>query len=267
MRSAARISSHPIHTILVAFPIGLFVCGFVFDLIAVSLGKPPLWGAGWYCIMGGLVGGVSAAIPGAIDWLRVVPPKSSAASRGLLHGGLNALMLVLFLVVAVMRGSADAEPGTLPLLLQACGVVLLGCSGWLGGTLVVRNQIGVDHRYANAGKFRESTLSGYDQPVCNRSELAEGQMMLAHVNNKRIVVAHCPDGYAAFADRCTHSGGPLSDGALVGCTVQCPWHGSQFDVNSGRVVAGPAQRHIATYEVEIKGGEVYVAPTREKKAA
>jgi len=52
--------------------------------------------------------------------------------------------------------------------------------------------------------------------------------------------------------------------------VQCPWHGSQFDLRTGRVVAGPAQNKIMTYKVAIRGGEVYVVPEageEEKKAA
>src|SRR6185437_1320443 len=133
-------------------------------------------------------------------------------------------------------------------------------SGWLGGTLSYRNQIGVDHRYANAGKFRERRLESWDRPACNQSELGEGQMMLVHVGSERVVVGRCPEGMIAFSDHCTHKGGPLSDGALVGCTVQCPWHGSQFDIRSGRVVAGPAQEKIKVYETQIRGGEVYIMP-------
>src|SRR5947209_8368307 len=138
MRSAARISSHPIHPMLVAFPIGLFVTGFVFDLIALAVSQPRLWAAGWYCIIGGLISGFAAAVPGVIDLFGVVPPRSSGRKRGLMHGGLNAAVLLLFIAVAVLRGSADAQPTALPLLLQACGVVALGVSGWLGGTLVYR---------------------------------------------------------------------------------------------------------------------------------
>jgi nitrite reductase/ring-hydroxylating ferredoxin subunit len=63
---------------------------------------------------------------------------------------------------------------------------------------------------------------------------------------------------ATFGDRCTHKGGPLSDGALVGCTVQCPWHGSQFDVQTGRVKAGPAERAIKTFGTEERNGEIYL---------
>jgi nitrite reductase/ring-hydroxylating ferredoxin subunit len=66
----------------------------------------------------------------------------------------------------------------------------------------------------------------------------------------------------AFSDHCTHKGGPLSDGALIGCTVQCPWHGSQFDIVTGRVIAGPAQKHILTYDVVTRGDDVFVYPKR-----
>ena len=135
---------------------------------------------------------------------------------------------------------------------------MLGISGWLGGTLVYRNQIGVDHRYAGAGQMKERTLSGWDRPVCNQSELADGQMLLAIVENQRVVVGKCTEGLFAFSDGCTHRGGSLSDGALIGCTVQCPWHGSQFDIQTGRVVAGPAEQKIDVHPIEVRNGEVYV---------
>ena len=65
-------------------------------------------------------------------------------------------------------------------------------------------------------------------------------MKLVHAGDKRIAVARTEKGYAAFQDRCTHRGGPLSDGVLICGTVQCPWHGSQFDVHTGEVKCGPA---------------------------
>lgn len=76
--------------------------------------------------------------------------------------------------------------------------------------------------------------------------------------------SHCGQGYAAFSNHCTHSGDPLLDGALVGCTVQCPWHGSQFDIHSGCVVAGPAEHKIHIYDLEVRDGEVYVSAHKTK---
>ncbi|HSB76709.1 MAG TPA: DUF2231 domain-containing protein [Terriglobales bacterium] len=269
MRARAQLRSHPIHPMLVAFPIGLWIASLGFDIAAVAEGDPSLAAAGFYAVIGGCAGAALAAVAGAADLFGVVPARSSAKKRGYTHALLNVAALGLFIAVAARRGGAGAMPDGFSLLLSAIGVILVLCSGWLGGTLVYRNQIGVDHRYANAGQWHERTLAGWDQPVCNQSELGDGQMMLADVRGMKVVVGRCPEGIFAFENHCSHKGGPLADGALVGCTVQCPWHGSQFDIRTGRVVAGPAQSTLETYPVEVRGGEVFVSPNRaqEKKEA
>jgi nitrite reductase/ring-hydroxylating ferredoxin subunit len=128
----------------------------------------------------------------------------------------------------------------------------------MGGVLMVRNQIGIDHRYANAGKWQEEQRD----PVSSRAlafaaaPLGVDQMKLVHDDGTRIAVARTENGYAAFDDRCTHRGGPLSDGVLICGTVQCPWHGSQFDVHTGAVKCGPAENAIKTYDVDKASGEI-----------
>jgi len=248
---------------LIVLPIGLFIGSWVFDLIGKATNNELLWAASYYCDIAGLVGGFCAAIPGLIDWVSVVPPRSSGKKRGLIHAALNTLVLIAFIIIAVHRSTAIGEPGGFELGLMTLAIIVLGISGWLGGTLSYRNQIGVDHRYANAGKWKERELESWERPACNQSELSEGQMMLVKVGGERVVVARCPEGLIAFADHCTHKGGSLADGTLVGCTVQCPWHGSQFDVHTGRVVAGPANIKMDTYDIDIRSGEVYVKPKRE----
>lgn len=81
-------------------------------------------------------------------------------------------------------------------------------------------------------------------------------MKLLRVGDKRIVLARTESGYVAFDDRCTHRGGSLAGGVMVCGTVQCLWHGSQFDVSTGKVKAGPAQDGIAVYRVQEEGGDV-----------
>lgn len=263
MRSRANISGHPVHPMLVAFPIGLWVAGVAMDLIGFATTDPSVWAAGWYAQLGGCVGAALAAVFGTLDLLSVVPPRSSAKKRGFTHALLNVCALGLYIAVLAVRGHASAQPTPLSLLLGGIGVLVIAYSGWLGGTLVYRNQIGVDHRYANGGTWKERTITGWDQPACNDGELAYGQMMLLTAGKERVVVAKCADGIVAFADHCTHKGGPLSDGVLAGCTVQCPWHGSQFNTHTGRVVAGPANAKIDVYEVQIRNREVYVSPKIE----
>ena len=250
---------------LVVLPLGLFIGSWIFDLIGKATNNELLWAASYYCSIAGLVGGFCAAVPGLIDWLTVVPPRSSGKNRGLLHAGLNTLALIAFIVIAVRRSSPIGEPGGFELGLMTIAIIVLAISGWLGGTLAYRNQIGVDHRYANAGSWKERQLDSWERPACNQSELSEGQMMLVRVGDDRVVVGRCPEGMVAFSDHCTHKGGSLADGALVGCSVQCPWHGSQFDIHSGRVIAGPAKSKIDIYETEVRDGEVYISPKKTKR--
>jgi len=271
MRSKARISSHPIHPMLVSFPIGLWTASLIFDLLGRASGNQSLMAAGYYALIGGCVGAALAAVPGVIDLFGTVPPNSSARKRGYLHGSINSIALLLFIFVAWRRGGAEAVPDKLSLLFSFIGVAGIAVSGWLGGTLAYRNQIGVERRYANASSLLEREIPDRGHPVANVGELAPGQMMLAKVGPKgdRIALGKCADGIHAVQDRCTHKGGPLSDGALIDCKVQCPWHGSQFDITTGRVVAGPAERKLETFEVEERKGEIYLAPKRDqvKKAA
>jgi len=265
MRSRASIKSHPLHPMLVAFPIGLLVTSFAFDLIARWRGIPSLASAAWYCIIAGLIGAAVAAVPGVVDLFSVVPPDSSARSRGYQHAIVNALMIIAFIADAAYRGSPAVMPDNTSLILSACGVVLIGISGWLGSTLIYRNQIAVDHLYAGATAYREVELNDWDQPVCKEKDLKEGQMLLAKIQGARVAVGRCSEGIVAFSDQCTHKGGPLSDGVLMGCAVQCPWHGSQFNVTTGEVIAGPARKKLITYDVVTREDEVFVYPKRGKE--
>jgi nitrite reductase/ring-hydroxylating ferredoxin subunit len=79
-----------------------------------------------------------------------------------------------------------------------------------------------------------------------------------HLNGKRIVIGRTETGFSAFEDSCTHRGGTLADGVMICGTVQCPWHGSQFDVNTGQVNAGPAKEKIKTFRIETVEDKYYL---------
>lgn len=200
-------------------------------------------------------------MPGLIDYVFAIPPKSSARERATTHMLANVTALGLFALACAGRGDDDsAPPSAWSTAAEVAGMGLLTAGGWLGGTLVYRNQIGVDHRYANAGRWHAEPkrIAGPTIDAAASDELQAGQMKLLRAGNTRIVIARTEEGYAAFDDRCTHKGGPLSDAALVCDTVQCPWHGSQFDVTTGRVQEGPADESTRTYAVEERDGRVFV---------
>jgi nitrite reductase/ring-hydroxylating ferredoxin subunit/uncharacterized membrane protein len=251
MRSAASFKGHPIHVMLIPFPLAFFVGAFVADLAGLVWDWPLLPGVAGLLAAAGIVSGLVAAVPGAIDFLRTVPPASSAKTRATRHALANVGALALFAVGLLVRGGVEATPTPASLGVWAVGLALLAMGGWMGGTLVYRNQIGVDHRYAGAGKWREARVVDDARPMVARAdELAVDQMKLVHVDGQRIVLARTEDGYVAFEDRCPHRGGSLAGGSMMCGTVQCPWHGSQFQVRDGALRAGPAEDGIRTYPVE-----------------
>lgn len=262
MRSRAHYKSHPIHPALIPFPFAFLTGALIFDAIGVIRSAPAFWTTGAHLAVAGIAAGLIAAVPGAIDYFYTVPPASSGKKRATQHAIGNVSALVLFTAACLARGPGY-EPGIATLSLEFIGAAVLGYSGWLGGTLVTRNLISVDHRYANAGKWQEAELTaerGKPLIVGHVDDLKIGQMKLLHVNGQRLVLARTPKGYAAFDDRCTHRGGSLAAGVLVDESVHCLWHGSQFHCPTGAVTCGPAKAAIRVYEVqESKAGQLVVA--------
>lgn len=263
MKSRANVKAHPIHPALIPFPFAFLVGAFLFDLAGVVLARPAWFVTGGHLTLAGLVAGIVAAIPGAIDYLHSVPPRSSGRRRATKHALGNVLALALFTMSFLTRESGS--PTTITLLLEGAGTLALGYAGWLGGTLVTRNLIGVDHRYADAGKWQENDVAAAagDTVVVGRvDDLKDDQMKLLRVNGRRIVLGRRHGEYVAFDDRCTHRGGPLADGVLIGGTVQCLWHGSQFDAGTGAVRCGPAREPVRAYPLRVENGQILLVLPR-----
>ena len=259
MKSKAVLLGHPLHPMLIPFPFAFLTGAFVFDAAGRLRDAPSWWATGSHLALAGVATALVAAMPGLIDFIYTVPPASSAKTRAVRHLSVNLTAVALFAVAWWIRGDAAAPPGFAVLTMEGAGLALLATGGYLGGTLVTRNLIGVDHRYARAGKWREHTIDARPHEpvqVATRDELEVNQMKLLHVGGKRIVLARTEAGYVAFDDRCTHKGGSLAGGVLICGTVQCLWHGSQFDVATGKVKGGPAEKDIRRYQVTEEGDRV-----------
>jgi nitrite reductase/ring-hydroxylating ferredoxin subunit/uncharacterized membrane protein len=248
MKSTASFKSHPIHPMLIPFPFAFLTGGWAFGVAGAMSGNDDLKTVSRYLVPAGLVAGLVAAVPGVVDYLGSVPPQSSAKERATRHALINVSSLALF---ALGWLGSRKRNTTLPLAVQGVGTATLCVGSWMGGTLAYRNQIGVDHRYANAGKWQEEHVEAKGAEALEDAAhgLSVNQMKLVHIGGRRVAVARTGKGYVAFQDRCTHKGGPLSDGTLICGTVQCPWHGSQFDVHTGAVKAGPAEENIEIVDV------------------
>ena len=219
----------------------------------------PDWVAtGGHLAAAGIVTALIAAVPGAIDYAYTVPPQSSGKVRARQHAVFNLSAVALMTIALSLRWTS--QPLLVWLAIEAVAVGLLVYGSSMGGVLVARNQIGIDHRYAGAGKWSEVTVPAArgEVAVAAIDELEVDQMKLLRIGDKRVVLARTDSGYAAFDDRCTHRGGTLAGGSMICGTVQCPWHGSQFDVMTGAVKAGPAKESIRTCQVTARDGQVFV---------
>jgi len=267
MRSTAHLSGHPIHPMLVGFPVAYLLGSTCIDIWARATNRPSWFRTARHLNTLGLGAALIAAVPGALDYVFTIPPNSSAQKRATDHMFANLSALMFFAAARAGRAK-NGRPSWLRIASEVCGSGLMTAAGWMGGTLVYRNQIAVDHRYAGAGPWRSRTIAPARAAeglvdVGADDQLEPDQMTLLHVGKRRIVLARNGERYVAFDDRCTHKGGPLSDGSLACGTVQCPWHGSQFDTNTGAVTNGPAESAIQTYVVSQRDGRVWLQLPRD----
>ncbi|MFQ5970985.1 MAG: Rieske (2Fe-2S) protein [Alphaproteobacteria bacterium] len=95
--------------------------------------------------------------------------------------------------------------------------------------------------------------------VATASEIPEGEMKQVELDGEEVVVANVEGRFFAFSNTCTHEGGPLGDGDLLDDVVTCPWHGAEFNVTTGEVLAGgPTDDPIPTYEVRLDGDDIQI---------
>ena len=147
MATLARISGHPVHPMLVSFPIALFVVAFLCDVArGLSGTSTPYWTLAYYSIGGGLVGALLAALPGFVDYLSL--GRTKVRRLAWWHMMANAGVFVLFVINFYLRRPSGAAAAggnkTLLMALSSVGVALLGLSGWLGGELVYVHRVGVE---------------------------------------------------------------------------------------------------------------------------
>lgn len=162
MRAQATCLGHPIHPMLVVFPLGLFPVAVIFDVI-YWFTKNPTWAQiSYWIIAAGIIGALLAAVFGLADWLKI-PDGTRAKTIGLVHGGTNVIVAGLFIVSWLLRRPNPTAPDLLDIALGVVGVLLALFAGWLGGELVYRLNMGVDE---GAHLDAPSSLSG--RPASDR---------------------------------------------------------------------------------------------------
>ena len=143
MESRVKLAGHPLHQMLIVFPLGLLATAVVFDVIYLVTDDPTWTQAAYYMIGAGVIVGLMAAVPGTLDWLAI--PRGTRAKRiGLIHGVGNVIVVGLFAVSWFLRQNDPALPPTGAVVAGLLGAGIAVVTGWLGGELVDRLGVGVD---------------------------------------------------------------------------------------------------------------------------
>jgi nitrite reductase/ring-hydroxylating ferredoxin subunit/uncharacterized membrane protein len=226
---------HPAHPMLVELPIGFWTSAMILDFTSLHQRK-----AARRLVGLGVLSAVPAMVTGLSDWLDT---DGAEARVGLVHASVNTAAVTAYAISwwARRRGGFAGQGWSL------AGAATASVGGWLGGHLAYGLGVGVDTNAFESGPGEwaaaEGTLSADRSPKC---VVAEGV---------RIAAVEIDGAVLAMADRCSHRGGPLSEGHLSEDCLVCPWHGSAFDLRTGVPTVGPASIPQPTYEARnVNGG-------------
>jgi nitrite reductase/ring-hydroxylating ferredoxin subunit/uncharacterized membrane protein len=236
---------HPLHPALTDVPLGAWTAALALDAMESISGRRELGAGADAAIAVGLVGAAGAAVTGLTDWSET---DGRARKVGMLHGLMNAGATVLYTTSLILRRKKKRNAG---IGFAMLGYAVSSASAYLGGHLVFGEQIGVNH--AAAQEMPKEFV-----PVLPDAELQEGEMKRVDAAGVPVLLVRLEGAVCALAHTCSHLGGPLSEGKLEGDVVQCPWHGSRFNVKDGSVVDGPATFPQPCFEARVREGQIEV---------
>lgn len=234
---------HAFHPLMTDVPIGSWTSAMVLDLVG---GRESRKGADRLVALG-LLSSLPTVASGLSDW---GDTGGSVRRIGLVHALANGAALALYGGSYAARRTGRRRMGV---LLGLAGGGALGAGGFLGGHLSYARGVGVDNTVFEDGpdEWTATVLAG---------ELEDGQPKKVSAGGIDVLLVRRGERVLALSNACTHRGAPLSDGELDGDCVTCPWHGSQFDLEDGSVLRGPATGPQPVWETRVAQGRVEVRP-------
>ena len=235
---------HALHPLLTDVPIGTWTSATLLDL----LGGRDSRQAAERLIAAGIAAAVPTALSGMSDWADSEPADDEVRRIGAVHAVANVTALALYGASLVARRRGGHTTGV---LLGLAGAGAVGAGGWLGGDLAFARGSGVDQTAFQQGP-QDWT------PALDASMLVEGRPASATVGDVEIVLVRRNGTIHALADRCSHRGGALHKGELLGDCIECPLHGARFRLADGSLQRGPSAYPQPVYETREQEGRVEV---------
>lgn len=237
---------HPLHPAITDVPVGSWTVAAVLDVLDMQ-GDSKYQAGADAAVMLGLVGAIPAALSGMADWSET---QGKPQRVGAMHGVLNVTAAAMYAGSYAARKSDKRGLGR---WLGFLGFGLVMASAYLGGELSYAQKIGVNH----APDAEEELPKEYTAAVAE-DELTDGKPVKATVNGTDLLILKRGNKIYAMAEKCSHMGGPLAEGTVEGDSIVCPWHGSRFCLENGRVEDGPATSNQPVLDVKVEGGKVLV---------
>lgn len=237
----------PLHPALTDVPVGAWTSTLVFDGLDVATGSRAARNAADATLALGIAGGFAAAATGLSDWRYL---SGGSRRMGVAHGLLNGIGLLLNTASLLLRLTGCRNAGRLAFL---AGFSIGGTAAHLGGELSYNYGLRVNRNVFEWAGPDEFT------PVMDEKDLPETGMRHVSLDGADILVSRLSDGgICAISSVCSHFAGPLADGEREGDVVVCPWHGSRFDLCTGKVLNGPATFPQSRWETRVRDGKIEV---------
>jgi nitrite reductase/ring-hydroxylating ferredoxin subunit/uncharacterized membrane protein len=237
---------HPLHVVLTDVPLGSWTAAAVFDLLETANGNRALRRGADTAITFGLIGAAASAITGMADWSKI--GGGEPRRIGLAHGLLNATATACYLTSLCLRRNRLRRAGRQFAFL---GLIVSTVAAYLGGHLVYKKKLGVDHTADQSAP--ENFVA-----VLAEASLADNELKRVTAEGMPVLLVRRGQRIYAIAETCSHLGGPLSEGKLEDTSVRCPWHGSCFSLEDGRVIEGPSVHAQPVLETRIRDGQIEV---------
>ncbi|HEY3600941.1 MAG TPA: Rieske 2Fe-2S domain-containing protein [Chthoniobacterales bacterium] len=235
---------HPLHPVVTDVPVGAWTVAALLDSYELASGDETYAPGADIAIEIGLLAAMVAALSGLNDW----NATSGKPKRvGSLHALINIIATLCYAGSWWQRRYGCRRAG---LTSSLAGYAFAAAGAYFGGHLVYNQRIGVNHA---PGELPENFV-----PVMKESELRENMLRKGEADGIPVVVVKRGGRIFVLAEKCSHLGGPLAEGKLDRETIQCPWHGSIFAIEDGRVVAGPATYSQPCFEVRVREGQIEV---------
>lgn len=236
---------HPLHPALTDVPVGAWTAACVLDALEMVTGNEAFGTGADTSVAVGLAGAMASAVTGLSDWQYLTGPSQRL---GVVHGLLNIGVAGLYSASLGLRCSGARGAGRITSLL---GYSILTVSADFGGHLVY-------HDLANVNHVDTEMMPADFTPTMPIDNLQDGKLTRAMAGRTPVVLLRDGNRVYALAETCSHLGGPLSEGTLNDYCVTCPWHGSTFAFEDGRIIHGPATAPQPCFETRVHDGQLEV---------